>query len=128
MPRQNISSGAKWEPTIGYSRAVRIGNMISVAGTTAVDEKSEVIGEGDPYAQAAYILRKIERALKEAGASFDDVIRTRMYVVDAAHGDEVGRAHGEIFSQIRPASTLVVVKALIDPRLLVEIEADAFLE
>lgn len=123
--RVRISSGAVWEDRVGYSRAIRAGNLVEVAGTTAVDESGEVIGEGDPYAQAVFILRKIERALKEAGSRMEDVVRTRMYVTDIGQWEEVGRAHGEFFSEIRPATAMVEVKALIDPRLLVEIEATA---
>lgn len=125
--RLNISSGAKWEATVGYSRAVRIGNIIEVAGTTAVDENGEVIGGDDPYVQAHFALSKIARALREAGASLQDVIRTRIYVTDISHWEAVGRAHGEFFGAIRPASTMVEVSALISPELLVEIEASAVL-
>jgi enamine deaminase RidA (YjgF/YER057c/UK114 family) len=123
--RQNISSGAKWESAIGYSRAVRVGNWISVAGTTAADENTQPVGVGDAYAQTIYIFRKIERALKEAGASLEDVIRTRIFVVRAEDMDNIGRAHGEIFGQIRPVCTMVVIKELVGPDYLVEIEADA---
>lgn len=123
--RQNISSGTKWEALAGYSRAVRLGDWIAVSGTTASDENSQVVGVGDPYAQAKYIFAKIERALKAAGASLTDVIRTRIYVVHTEHWEAVARAHGEIFQEIRPANTLIVVKALVDPKMLVEIEADA---
>ncbi|MHB8626797.1 MAG: RidA family protein [Aggregatilineales bacterium] len=123
--RQNVSTGTKWETVAGYSRAVRSGEWIAVSGTTASDENSKVIGVGDPYAQAKYILAKIERALIEAGASLNDVIRTRIYIVQAEHWEAVARAHGEIFGAIRPANTLIVVKALVEPEMLVEIEADA---
>ncbi len=126
--RQNVSSGTTWETIAGYSRAVRIGNWVSVAGTTAADEQTRPVAVGDPYGQAIYILRKIERALIAAGASLDDVIRTRIFVVEHDHWEQVARAHGEIFSQIRPANTLVVVNALIGPEYLVEIEADALIE
>jgi enamine deaminase RidA (YjgF/YER057c/UK114 family) len=122
---QRISSGAPWERTVGYSRAVRSGDHVFVAGTTAIDESGAVIGEGDPYAQAIAALRKIEAALAQAGASMRDVVRTRIFVTDMADSEAVGRAHGEFFSQIRPAATMVQVVKLIDPRLLVEIEADA---
>jgi enamine deaminase RidA (YjgF/YER057c/UK114 family) len=122
---QRISSGAPWEHTVGYSRAVRAGVHVFVAGTTAIDESGAVTGEGDPYAQAIAALRKIEAALGRAGASMRDVVRTRIFVTDMADWEAVGRAHGEIFSQIRPAATMVQVVKLIDPRLLVEIEADA---
>ncbi len=128
MTRQNVSSGTKWEAMGGYSRAVRIGNWIAVAGTTASDENSQVVHVGDPYGQAMYIFRKIERALKEAGASLDDVIRTRIYVVKMEHWQEAVRAHGEIFGQIRPANTLIQISALVDPDHLVEIEVDAVLQ
>jgi len=126
--RQNVSSGTTWETIAGYSRAVRIGNWVSVAGTTAADEQTHPVAVGDPYGQTIYILRKIERALIAAGASLDDVIRTRIFVVEHDHWEQVARAHGEIFSQIRPANTLVVVNALIGPEYLVEIEADALIE
>jgi enamine deaminase RidA (YjgF/YER057c/UK114 family) len=123
--RQLVSSGAPWEATIGYSRAVRVGELIFVAGTTAVDERGDVIGDGDPYRQAKAVLAKIDVALAQAGSSMQDVVRTRMFVTDIAFAEQVGRAHGEAFAQVRPASTLVQVVRLIDPRLLVEIEADA---
>lgn len=126
MKRQNISSGAVWEDLIGYSRAVRIGNVVEVAGTTATDG-DQVIGIGDAYEQTRYILQKIERALQEAGAKMEDVIRTRMYVTDISQWEAVGRAHGEFFREIKPASTMVEVKALINPELLVEIEATAII-
>ncbi|HEX2905438.1 MAG TPA: RidA family protein [Phototrophicaceae bacterium] len=123
--RINISSGAKWENIVGYSRAVRIGNIVEVAGTTAVDENGVVVGEGDVYTQTKFILTKIEMALKQAGASLQQVIRTRMYVTDIAQWEEIGRAHGEFFRDIKPAATMVEVKALINPELLVEIEVSA---
>jgi enamine deaminase RidA (YjgF/YER057c/UK114 family) len=125
--RTNISSGAKWEDIVGYSRAVRIGNLVVVSGTTAVDAQGEIVGRGDPYRQAQFILTKIETALKAAGASLDDVIQTRMYVTDISRWEEIGRAHGEVFRAIRPAAVMVEVKRLIDPDLLVEIEATAVL-
>jgi enamine deaminase RidA (YjgF/YER057c/UK114 family) len=125
MTRRNISSGAPWEMTVGYSRAVRIGSMIEVAGTTAIDERGDIVGPDDPYAQARYALEKIGRALAEAGAGFENVIRTRIFVTDIARWEEVGRAHGEIFRDIRPASTLVQVASLVRADLLVEIEATA---
>jgi len=126
MTRRNISSGAPWEKSVGYSRAVRIGGLIEVAGTTAVDEHGHVVGPDDPYRQAVYALEKIGRALAEAGAGFENVIRTRMFVTDMARWEDVGRAHGEVFHDIRPASTLVQVASLVRSDLLVEIEATAF--
>jgi enamine deaminase RidA (YjgF/YER057c/UK114 family) len=125
LARKIVSTGAPWERAFGYSRAVRAGNTVYVAGTTAVDQSGAVIGEGDPYVQATAVLRTIEAALSQAGASLRDVVRTRMFVVDMAHSESVGRAHGEFFGDIRPAATMVQVVKLIDPRLLVEIEADA---
>ncbi len=126
--RQNISSGTKWEETVGYSRAVRVGNIVEVAGTTAVDEAGRVVGPGDPYEQARYIFQKIERALNAAGALMKDVVRTRMYITDMRRWEEIGRAHGEIFRDIRPAATMIEVKALVQPELLVEIEVSAVIE
>ncbi|GIL14174.1 MAG: RidA family protein [Chloroflexi bacterium] len=123
--RTNVSSGAKWENIVGYSRAVRIGNIVEVAGTTAVDENGQVVGAGDVYAQTRYILEKIERALNQAGAARTDVIRTRMFVTDISQWQEIGRAHGEFFRDIRPAATMVEVSALVSPELLVEIEVSA---
>lgn len=123
--RQNISSGAKWEEIVGYSRAVRIGNVIEVAGTTAVDENNNVVGLGDPAAQTTFILQKIERALQAAGADLRDVIRTRIFVTDISKWEDIGRAHGEFFREIKPAATMLQVSALITPDLLVEIEATA---
>lgn len=123
--RINISSGAKWEDIVGYSRAVRVGNIIEVAGTTAVDERGEVVGGNDPYAQTKFILQKIEKALAEAGASLKDVTRTRMFVTDISKWEEIGRAHGEFFREIKPAASMIEVKGLINPELLVEIEVSA---
>jgi len=125
MTRRNIASGSPWEEAVGYSRAVRVGNLIEVAGTTAVDDRGEVVGPGDPYLQAKFALEKIGRALAEAGAGFGNVIRTRMFVTDIGRWEAVGRAHGEVFRDIRPASTLVQVASLVRPELLVEIEATA---
>lgn len=123
--RQKISSGAPWEAIYGYSRALRVGNLVYIAGTTASDEHGNVIGAGDVYAQTAYALQKIGRALNEAGAHFEDVVRTRTFTTDISRWEEVARAHAEIFGEIRPVSTLVQVSGLIDPAQLVEIEVDA---
>jgi enamine deaminase RidA (YjgF/YER057c/UK114 family) len=125
--RQNISSGTKWEPIVGYSRAVRVGNVVHVSGTTATDESGNVVGRDDVYVQSKYALQKIERALKEAGASMSDVVRTRIYVTDASKWQEVGRAHQEFFGNVRPANTMVEVSALIGEEYLVEIEAEAII-
>jgi enamine deaminase RidA (YjgF/YER057c/UK114 family) len=126
MARQNISSGTKWEPVVGYSRAVRVGPYVHVSGTTAVDASGTLVGAGDAYAQTAFILRKIDDALGQAGASMSQVVRTRLFVTDISRFDEIAQAHGKVFRDIRPASTMVEVKALVDPEMLIEIEADAY--
>ncbi len=125
MRRQLYSSGTSWEPVVGYSRAVRVDGRIWVSGTTSTGSDGAIVGKGDPYAQAKQAIANIERALVSAGAGLADVVRTRIYVTDMAHWQDIGRAHGEAFANIRPASTMVEVSRLIDPDLLVEIEADA---
>ena len=127
MERTNYSSGAKWEDIVGYSRAVKIGNTIEVTGTVAVDENSVLIGKGDAYAQTKFIIEKIQAVLVRAGATLNDVVRTRMFVTDISRWEEYGKAHGEFFSVIKPCTSMIEVKGLIDPEYLIEIEATAII-
>lgn len=128
MSRKNYSSGAKWEDIVGYSRAVRVGNVIEVTGTVAVDEEGEVQGGNDPYEQTKFIIKKIEKVLVRTGASLKDVVRTRMFVTDISRWEEYGKAHGEFFNDIKPCTSMVEISALIDPAFLIEIEATAIVE
>jgi enamine deaminase RidA (YjgF/YER057c/UK114 family) len=128
VERRKISTGSKWEPLVGYSRAIRVGNRVYVSGTTATDDRGEIVGEGDPFAQTMQALKNIQRAIEQCGATLDHVVRTRMFVTDISRWEDYGRAHGEFFKGIRPATTMVEVSKLISPTMMIEIEADAELD